>query len=627
MWEWAEAHRRMGKEVTARPGRYTLANGPFQRDPQDAFIDPSVQTTVLWWASRLGKTEMLLNLEGWVIDTNPMGILIVYPTLASSEKWSKEFFAPMVASTPKLRDKIREPRSRDSNNTILSKQFPGGKISAIGSNSPSGFRQIQAPVVLCDEIDAMETTKEGDPITLAMKRADNYSDSIQVLSSTGTIKGISRIENWYLRSDQQKWHCPCPKCGVFQVLQWCQIKFTFLSDDGKEIKTPESAVLVCSACKAELDDRDRVQMVLRGEWRATAPFNGIRGYWLNGINSVFPAKKGYASKLHQMAQDFIDANSAGGAALQVWTNTFLAEVSDEKGESVDPLPIIERCEPYGHSVPNAVLVLTCGVDVQGDRLEAEVVGHGRSEETWGIEFKQFFGNPHQQSVWNALDEWLSGEFTREDGTRMKIAITCIDTGDGKSQKPAYAFIKPRQARKVFACKGSSTPNAALVRRSQPNKKNPHSQRVHLFIIGTDTAKSTIYSRLQLTDHGPRFAHYPEGCGYDEEYFRQLTAEEIKTEYYHGFPRRVWVKTRPRNEALDIRVLNLAAFEILNPRLDEIAKMFSTQAEKPEAVKPEREYVLKPRETEPEPVIRDMRRQNISRVTGVKRGGWVGGWKK
>ena len=184
VWEWAEQFRRLGKDVTAVPGRYRTDAAPYQREPQESFTASEVQTTVLLWSSRLGKTEMLNNLEGFTIDVNPRGILVVYPTLDSAKKWSKEFFVPMVKATPRLHGKIQNSRARDANNTILSKQFPGGKISAIGANSPSGFRQIQAPVVICDEIDAMDNGAEGDPIALAFRRADNYRDSVQVLSST-----------------------------------------------------------------------------------------------------------------------------------------------------------------------------------------------------------------------------------------------------------------------------------------------------------------------------------------------------------------------------------------------------------------------------------------------------------
>ena len=107
------------------------------------------------------NTEMLNNLHGSVIEQSPRNILVVYPTLDSAKKWSKQFFEPMRKTTAAIARLIKDRRSRESHNTILSKEFPGGSISAIGANSPSGFRQVQAPVVTCDEIDAMDDGDEG----------------------------------------------------------------------------------------------------------------------------------------------------------------------------------------------------------------------------------------------------------------------------------------------------------------------------------------------------------------------------------------------------------------------------------------------------------------------------------
>ena len=174
VWEWAEARRRLGKSVTARPGAYRVSSCPYQRKPQESFDDPNVRVTVLYWASRLGKTEIVNNLEGREIEQNPRNILVVYPTLDGAKKWSKQFFMPMVRGTPSLRRLIAKDKSKDADSTILAKTFPGGTIAAIGSNSRSAFRQVQAPVVFCDEIDAMEDGPEGDPVLLAFKRAENY---------------------------------------------------------------------------------------------------------------------------------------------------------------------------------------------------------------------------------------------------------------------------------------------------------------------------------------------------------------------------------------------------------------------------------------------------------------------
>jgi len=95
--------------------------------------------------------------------------------------------------------------------------------------------------------------------------------------------------------------------------------------------------------------------------------------------------------------------------------------------------------------------------------------------------------------------------------------------------------------------------------------------VDLYVVGIDGIKASIYSRLMLTGPGPGFMHYPISEDYDEEYFNQLTAEKRKTRYVRGFPKRVWVKKRPRNEALDIRVYSDAILSLRRPNWAEIAR--------------------------------------------------------
>ena len=103
--------------------------------------------------------------------------------------------------------------------------------------------------------------------------------------------------------------------------------------------------------------------------------------------------------------------------------------------------------------------------------------------------------------------------------------------------------------------------------------------LNLYPVGTDTAKTVIYGRLKVENPGPGYCHFPDH--YPDEYFKQLTAEELVTRYVRGVTKRVWKKKRPRNEALDLRVYNLAALNILNPNF----KVLKAKAEKVKKEKP------------------------------------------
>ncbi len=605
VWQWGELRRRMGKNVTAKPGRYSVDFTPYQREPQEAFTDPEVQTTVLYWAKRLGKTEMINNLHGWVIELSSRNILVVYPTLDSAKKWSKQFFMPMVRTVKLLKLLVGKSKSRDSSNTILAKEYPGGTISAIGANSPSGFRQVQAPVVTCDEIDAMENGAEGDPVILSFGRAENYSDSIQVLASTateivppkdgdgGTEGTGSRIHDWWLKSDQRKWFVPCG-CGKWHVLMWANVKWP-KAPDGAHLH--EETYYEAPCCGAKWDDFTRVKAIQAGEWRATAPFKGVRGYWLNGLNTVFPPKKGYKTKLHQFAAEFWDAYTGGEAARIVWKNTFLCEPIEKVAERIDHNPLLERREDYtADTLPNDVVLVAVQVDVQGDRLELEAIGVGESEETWGVEFVKLFGDPEKDALWTDLRNYLGKKFKRADGIELPITCTVIDLAH-KPQR-VRRFIKTCGLPRVWGVYGTPGKQVALV----TPKQNKH-YRMFSYSVNTALAKDTLFARLKLKEAGARYMHWH--TGYDKDYFEGLTAEEARVRYTHGFPERYYEKIRTRNEPLDLRVYHLAAMDILKPNIAAIRKNLQAP------IVPPKDYILNPdvpKPEEPKPQVPKPRRR-------------------
>lgn len=603
VWRWGELRRRMGKNVTAKPGRYSVATTPYMREPQESFTDPDVQTTVLYMAKRLGKTENENNLIGSVMEQNPRNILVVYPTLDSAKKWSKQFFMPMVRSTPVLRRMIRDARSKESNNTILAKEFPGGTISAIGANSPSGFRQVQAPVVICDEIDAMENGPEGDPVTLAFGRAENYPDSIQVVSSTATIKSTSRIHAWYEKSDQRKWFVPCG-CGQWHVLAWSQVKWPKHEDGSHDT---EESYYETPCCGAKWSDYDRTKAILAGEWRSTAKFNGVRGYWLNGLNTTFAPKKGYKTKLHQFAAEFLDAYTSGEWARIAWKNTFLCEPHEEIAERIEANPLLERCEFYTpETLPNTVALIGCTVDVQGDRLECDVVGMGEGEETWGVEFVKIFGDPEKEEVWIDLKNHLAKKYHRADGVELPITCTAIDLGH--KPKRVREFIKRCGLPRVYGVYGTSGKQVNLV---VPRANKFY--RMFSYAVNTNGAKDIIFARLKLKDAGARYMHWPKDLSYDKAYFEGLTAEESRMRYTHGFPERHYEKIRERNEPLDLRVYFLAAMDILKPNIKAWLETLSKPANPP------KDYVLKSESAAPQKPNEPPKKKRLSmRVAGVGR---------
>jgi phage terminase large subunit GpA-like protein len=263
-----------------------------------------------------------------------------------------------------------------------------------------------------------------------------------------------------------------------------------------------------------------------------------------------------------MAAGFLEAKAGGPMMLRTWVNTFLAETWADEGEDVEPHPLMQRREDYGCEVPHKAVLLTAGIDVQSDRIELEIVGWGVGEESWGVFYGRFPGNPEMAGTWKPVEEALSKAYARKDGVQLRVACGLVDSGF--ATKAVYDWAKKMHVRSIYAAKGIPGQGKPLAGRFG----KPSVARVIMFPIGVDTAKELIYSRLRITAAGAGFCHFP--MHYDEEWFMQLTAERKVKRYHKGFLKVEWEKVRPRNEALDCRVYAQAALACRNFDLARIA---------------------------------------------------------
>lgn len=535
----------------------------------DAVSDPAVHTVVIMSSSQIGKTEILNNIVGYHIDQDPAPMLLLQPTLEMAEAWSKDRLAPMLRDTPSLKNSVKDPRSRDSGNTVRHKTFTGGHITMAGANSPASLASRPIRIVLADEIDRFPPSagSEGDPVNLARKRSTTFWNRKLILVSTPTIKGHSRIEVAYEKSDQRRLRVPCPDCGGSQELKWAQVKW----NEGE----PETAAYACEHCGVLWDDAARWEAISRSDWLASADFNGVAGFRLNELASPWV-------KLSETVRNFLDAKPHP-EQLKTWVNTALGETWEEEGQTVNAEGVAARTESYDpDSLPDEVVLLTVGVDVQGDRLEAECVGWGADEESWGVEYRIFRGDPDQAGVWSELAGWLNGTYTTENGRTLRIEAACIDSGF-KADK-VYRFTAANAKRRWWAIKGVSGAGKPVWPRRTSRAGRT---RAPLFTLGVDAAKEVIYGRLnKINEPGPGYMHWPALDCYDEEYYAQLGAESVRTKYVRGVPVREWYQRKERNEALDCRVYAYAAMIgrniDLNRRADRVVDLEpEVQEEAPE----------------------------------------------
>lgn len=563
--EWSDNYRKLSSESSAESGTWRTSRAEYQRGIMDVATDPRVKNVVMMSSAQVGKTEILNNVCGYFIDQNPKPILFLQPTLEMAEAWSKDRFSPMIRDTEALHSKMGDVRSRNSGNTLLHKKFPGGHITIAGANSPSSLASRPIARVFCDEVDRypLSAGSEGDPVSLARKRTTTFYDAQTWEVSTPTVKGISRIEARYLESDQRKYYVPCSDCSEYQILQWCNVKWEeedkkLTIDNGELTKSnhkPLTAYYVCEHCGSVWDDAVRYKAIKKGKWIAENDFNGTAGFWLNELYSPWV-------KLADMVASFLVAKKAP-ETLKTFVNTSLGETWEEEEnlEGIDEALLIARQEDYNNNLSRKILIITAGVDVQGDRLELEIVGWGIGEESWSIDYKIIYGNPANKEVWKDLALILNEqEYRTQDNRTLRISASAIDTG-GHHTEEVYSFVKQQQrnAKRVFAIKGYNIAGKPIA----PARPTIAGRlKIKLFMIGTDTAKEVVYSRLRIEEQGAGYCHFPKH--YDEEYFKQLTSEKIKTVFEKGQKKRKWVKIRARNEALDCRVYALASLKILNP---------------------------------------------------------------
>ncbi len=560
--EWADKHRRLSSKASAEPGPWRTSRTPYLREPMDCLSSTSaVQRVVMMFAAQTGKTEAGANWLGYVIDHAPGPMLLVQPTVEMAKRLSKQRLESLITETPVLAEKIAPSRSRDSGNTMFAKDFPGGMMLLTGSNSATGLRSTPCRYIFCDEIDAFpsDVDGEGDPVSLAEKRATTFARRKILLTSTPTVKDFSRIEAEFERSDQRRFYVPCPCCNVMQWLKWPQLKW-----DNNE---PSTAAYECEVCHERFAEIHKPAMLRRGEWRATAPSNGkTAGFQLSGLYSPL----GWLSWA-DMVDDFLRAKT-DAPMLKSFVNTRLAETWEEDYTSkVSADGLLERCEHYQAAmVPEGGLALTVGVDVQDNRLAISVWAWGREEEGWLLDHQEIYGDPSRQELWKQLDEVVLREWPHAVGPAMRPDVVAIDSG-GHFTAEVYQYARERGRQGVVAIKGQSQRGKPPIGKGSKVDVNYQGRTLKrgavVYLVGGDTVKTTLFGRLKHNEQGAGFLHFHMGT--TGEYFEQLTAEKQVLRYNRGgFPTREWVKKpSARNEALDCLVYAYAGLNLMYQRFD------------------------------------------------------------
>ena len=214
--------------------------------------------------------------------------------------------------------------------------------------------------------------------------------------------------------------------------------------------------------------------------------------------------------------------------LQVLTNTVLGQANKTNFDFVDPTTPQSRTEDFDlDHIPSDISILTCGSDVQHDRIELIVLGHSE-QNIFVLANLVFYGSTIEQNVWSELDAFLKKKWPHPRLGTIGITATAIDsggsgTGPESRTQTTYNFCDPRSFRRIFAIKG--VPGPRPIWQKSKSKKNI------LHLVGVDQCKTELLERLASK---PFLDERGEPCWEDKGYGRNPTCLRLSASLPESF---------------------------------------------------------------------------------------------
>lgn len=574
--QWAERYRIVPRGAHVGPWNPLFA--PYAAFIMNTWQLPHVREVTIIGTSQSAKTNIIHNCLGFSIDYAPGDTLFVMPDRLEAENMASDRIIPMIEQSPRLAQYLSPNPDDTANKKIKLKN--GMIIHMAWANSASRIGSRSIRYAYMDEIEKFPgfVGKETDPLTLIRKRTKNFPDLYKIIKASTPKRDNGHI--FKEGKDAQVYYerlVYCPDCLSSQIMNFDQLKWA-QDKSAAEIKYGDLASYECEHCKSQWNSyKKNIAVRYKDDWIAT------RGKDISKPKKVafhIPQWLLPDASLSEIATAYIIAKTDKAKNIDFY-NDYLAEpfIESQQGDSLQEDDLYKRryrFAPEGAAwqIPMPACILTAYADIQANRIETSVIAWGPKFESWIIERTMLPGDTTQPQVWQDLDRYLLKGWLHESGAKLKIITAGIDSGYLAPE--VYRFVRPRQlGRRVYATKGSSTVGKALISVTDPRKKKGQDRnKVTLIMIGTETAKDTIFARLQIEAPGPGYVHFSDALDYD--FFKQLCAEQCLTKYKGGRPYRIWEKKRQdaRNEALDLMVGNLAVIELLNPNFEIISNHIS-----------------------------------------------------
>ncbi len=547
--QWADLERRLSSKGSAIAGPWVTDRNPPLREPMDCLSARSrVREVVLMFPIQYGKTEVAINALGYCMDHDPGPVMVCLPGEVSMNKWVAQKLHPAIEESPAMLRALRSVASRDAANTRTFKDFAGGQLYIEHAGSPSRLKSTTVRTLLVDEVDEFANNLSGgdDPVEMLKGRTSAFPGTSKTLFiSTPQIRGTSRIEQLWDKSDQRRYHVPCPHCGHLQHLQWSGLHW---SADGAQVW------YVCPECGAQIDEHHKTAMIAAGQWVPEHPDRKTRGYHINALYYQF----GLGPRWADLVEIWREAQN-DPARLKTFVNDRLAEPwEDAAMRAVKHNAIADRAEPYRlRTAPAGVLAITAGVDTQDNRLAVQIVGWGPGMAFWVLDYIELMGDPADDAVWVALTELLNRPIEHASGAPLRVQAYAHDMG-GHRTEAVKSYVRQRLVQRPMAIFGATANNAPVLGKPKLQDVNwrgkADKRGVTTYQVGTVAAKHWLYGRLSTDAEKAaedRATHFSEDL--DPSYFAGLVSET-----YDPRKNRFEKRRGARNEPLDTWVYAYAA---------------------------------------------------------------------
>ncbi len=528
--------------------------------------DSGVNEIAVRKSAQTGFSTMMIAAIGHMIDQDPCRAILVQPTTGALSDFNKDKLTPAIEATGVLKAKVKPQTSRAGDaSTADSKRYPGGSLTLAIANSSRDLRSKTVKRAYLDEIDEYPDDLEGqgDPLAMIEVRQESFlmsGDWQRAYVSTPTIKGGSKINDRFEAGDQRFWMMPCPGCGD-------RFRFEF---DRKHFKFndsyPYEAHYVTPCCGSVVEAHEKVALMKRGGWVATAPRPGaFPSYHFDALTSPFVP-------FDKIASRYVEADG-DPLKLKTFQNLTLGLPFDVKGDAPDHIRLMERRDgdlKRGH-IPPMGLVLVGAADVQMNGIWYVIKAYGPDRQSWRVDAGYIDGatdDPHG-GAFAALEEIRSKQWP--DAFASKRPVDAFGVDSGYRSHVVYTWARGKAG--VFALKGLDGWSRPAIGQPTMVDIDFRGKRVRngaaVWGVGTWPLKGAFYADLRK-DPGSDGSSLTFPAGYchfggwmDEVYFRQITSEYLTSEKFRGRERRIWkIRSGEENHLLDCEIYGSALADYL-----------------------------------------------------------------